>query len=54
MSCAKKYPCKQKMIQGYMVAPYTIPFSYSLLMDKEHDKYFRLGYGHDCGAKTCL
>ena len=31
MSCAKNHPCKPKMIQGYMVVPYSIPCSYSFV-----------------------
>ena len=45
MSCAKKYPCKPEMIQGYMVALYTILCSYNLVMDKVHVKYSRWDSG---------
>ena len=43
MSCAKNHPCKPKMIQGYMVVPYSIPCSYSFVMDKVHETSIFVG-----------
>ena len=54
MSCAKKYLSKPKMIQGYMVAPYTIPCSYSFVMDEVHDKYVYVWQMCSRTMVTCL